>query len=78
MIMCNIDDAKFTMSVNKFGYIFFYVETYIGDQTIFIYNSNKDECPLVGIVKEEYPHSRRSFIKECSRIRRTCKDMFER
>lgn len=66
---------KFKMVKESLGFIFVYREYNIGTQKISVYKhyylpNGEEGAELIFEKEEEFAHSRRSFEKECSRIRR--------
>lgn len=62
--------VKFTMGKEYLGLIFVYHEYWDGTKDIHVYEDRSEEIVLMLIKECEFAHSRRSFEKECSRIRR--------
>lgn len=65
--------VKFTMVKEYIDLIFVYHEYRDGTRDIHVYEDKTEEIVLMLIKECEFAHSRRSFEKECSRIRREWK-----
>lgn len=65
--------VKFTMIKEYIDLIFVYHEYRNGTRDIHVYEDRPEEINLLFVKCGEFAHSRKSFEKECSRIRRELK-----